>query len=259
VPFVTQYNASRCYTPSATVQTMPLSDLEAAQRHRYRLGGRDLVNVTAITGAFDPGDKAGAFAGAAVKLVKAGINYREEWKQKAETGDRIHGHLETWLKGQPIQQLDKDKGYVDALEKFITDYDVQPVEVEEIVLSEDGFGGRFDMIAQVRGRLMLCDLKSGKPHPVEHCLQLALYRYATGIGCYDPTSGALTGLRPLPAVDGCAALYVHEDGTYDFVEYPATRAVWEIGLGILRGLEWARSEQMKALVKGAREGNHASS
>ena len=47
-----------------------MTDLELAlNKHKYRLDGVDLVNVTAISGLLDDG-KSGAFAGAAVKLTK---------------------------------------------------------------------------------------------------------------------------------------------------------------------------------------------
>ena len=56
----------------------PPSDRELAEKHKYRLPNGDLaVNVTAISGLMDLG-KSSAFAGAAVKLTKAGEDYKQD-------------------------------------------------------------------------------------------------------------------------------------------------------------------------------------
>jgi hypothetical protein len=61
----------------------------AESRHSYRdpRSGERVISVTSVVGAFDPtGDKLGAGAGAAVKLTKLGIDYRQEWADKRELG-----------------------------------------------------------------------------------------------------------------------------------------------------------------------------
>jgi len=197
------------------------TDLELAGDHRYRLlNGELAVSVTTISGLMDDGKSMG-FAYAAVKLARDGLDFRTEWNARGARGTQIHSHLESFLRGESIEEAEDEKGYVDALAAFITDHDPKVIEQEAVVLSEIGYGGRFDLLFQAQrgeyeGLVILADLKTGKPHPVEHTLQLAAYRFADGIAEYDE-SGALAGIRPLPAVDKTMGLYVREDGTYDLI------------------------------------------
>jgi hypothetical protein len=229
-----------------------LSDLELAARHKYKLlSGQVVASVTQISGSLDLG-KSGAFAGAAVKLTKAGINYRTEWAARAERGTRIHGHMEAWLRGEAIEQLDEDAGYVDALEKFILEHDLEVLESEQVVLSSRGFGGRFDLIARIGSETALLDLKSGSAYPVEASLQLSAYRYADGIASYDE-DGTLFDLRPVPTVDWCACVYVRGDGTYRVARYPADETAFAAFCHLLDAFKWANSPEMKSLTQEAKK------
>ncbi len=226
------------------------TDLQLANKHKYRLPNGDIaINVTAISGLMDDG-KSGAFAGAAVKLTKAGENYRAVWSAKANRGTRVHGHLESFLRGEDIDQQEDEKGFVDALEAFILDHQPTVIAQEEIVLSNRGYGGRFDLLAEIAGETALVDLKTGSAYPKEAALQLAAYRYADGIATYGE-DGNLTSLYPLPDIDWCACLYVREDGTYDLVKYPADEDAFAIFCALLEAYKWTRSDSMKALVKEA--------
>ena len=74
--------------------TAPVSDLQLAEsRHRYKdpRTGQLTVSVTSVVGNLDTGDKLGAGAGAAVKLTKAGVDYRKLWNDKRDLGSRVHG------------------------------------------------------------------------------------------------------------------------------------------------------------------------
>ena len=226
------------------------TDLQLAAKHKYKLpNGEVAVNVTAISGLLDDG-KSGAFAGAAVKLTKAGKNYRAEWSAKANRGTRVHGHLESFLRGEDIDQQDDEKGFVDALEAFIVDKQPTVIAQEQIVLSNRGYGGRFDLLAEVGGEPALIDLKTGSAYPKEASLQMAAYRYADGIATYDK-DGNLATLDPIPEVAWCACLYVREDGTYDLVKYPANEEAFGIFCSLLEAYKWTRSDTMQSLVKEA--------
>lgn len=230
------------------------SDLSLALgKHRYRTpNGEIAVSVTAISGFIDDG-KSAAFAGAAMKL---GPGYRSIWKAKADRGTRVHGHLEKFLTGEDIDQADDEKGFVDALEKFIIEHEPAMVEQEAIVLSDLGYGGRFDLLATLADddhqSLGLIDLKTGSPYAVEHTLQLSAYRYADGIATYDE-DGNLSNLRPLPQIDWTACLYVADDGTYRLVRYPADETAFRAFCALLEAYKWTRTDAMKAEVKASKE------
>lgn len=219
-----------------------MTDLDLAGKHKYVTspGGAPGINVTTVSGLLDDG-KSGAMAGAAVRLTKTGYNYRAEWAAKRDAGTRVHAVCEDWLTGRESTVEDRDLGFVDALEKFWADHTPVRVECEAIALSQThGYGGRFDMVATLRdGRTLLIDLKSGRSYPTETTLQLAAYRFCDGIGVYD-ASGMLTGVRPMPQVDGCACLYVRPDGAYDLIERKADEHAFSMFCRLLDVYKWMK-------------------
>jgi hypothetical protein len=193
----------------------------AASKHRYtdpRTGER-YIGVTSVVGSFDTGDKLGAGAGAAVKLVKQGIDYRAEWNEKKNLGNRVHGYAQLWIEGRSADVLDSDAPQMNAFRQFINDYKPEWIEVERAVVSSLGYGGRFDAIAYFDGCFWLLDFKTGKPYKFELMLQLAAYRYMDGMIVYDE-EGWAKDLEPMPVVDKCAGLYLTADG-YQLVEVDA--------------------------------------
>ena len=65
-------------------RTGTLSDWEWATKHRYAVWPQGICapGVTTVTGLLDNG-KAGAFAYAAAKLTREGVDYKAEWEAKA--------------------------------------------------------------------------------------------------------------------------------------------------------------------------------
>ena len=220
---------------------MPKTDRELAENHRYKwLDGTPLVNVTAIAECLDPGDKAGRMAGAAAKIAAAGGNYRAEWNAKRDIGTRVHGYAEAFLAGQSAEVTAGDEGYADALEKFLTAEAIEPLEVEAILLSRHGYGGRCDLFATMNGTPSLLDFKTGGCYPTALTLQLAAYRYADGIAVYHP-SGTLDTLRERPKVDLTAGVYLHADGTYTIREVAADEVAFAHFVNLLAAHRWAKA------------------
>jgi hypothetical protein len=231
-----------------------LTDREQAfEKHKYRwTDGTPCVNVTAISGLLDDG-KSGAFAGAAVKMTRQGYNYRDEWDAKAERGNRIHAHCEAWLRGEDVDALSDEEGFLDGLELFMENSKPILLEQEEVVLSHWLYGGRFDMIVTMTDPFLgpqnwLIDLKTGKEYVVEHMLQLAAYRFADGMAVFDK-DGTLDRIKPMPNIDVTACLYVNEDGSYRLVPYPVTDTTFAYFTQLLTMYQWVRTPEMKTLIK----------
>lgn len=105
--------------------------------------------------------------------------------EAADRGVSVHALLEAWsLAGTPPSPQDfhqEDRGYVQALSKWILKANPEPVEVEQIVVSPaDGYAGRVDLKARVDGMLGTVDLKTavkGATYASVH-LQMGMYARA---------------------------------------------------------------------------------
>lgn len=224
------------------------TDLQLADYHKYRLLNGDIaISVTKLTGLLDDG-KAGAFAGAAVKLTKAGLDYRKEWAEKASRGTRVHDHALAWSNGETVDQQEDEAGYLDALERFIVERQPTWLEREEIVVSSRGYGGRFDMIVQMPDHdVWLIDIKTGRDYALEHTLQLNGYAFADGIATFDE-NGNLSGTRPLPPIHRAGDLYLGDNGTYRLIEYPLGERPFGLFCHLLE--TYKALQDVKSLLKG---------
>jgi hypothetical protein len=210
-------------------------------RHRYRdpRSGERVISVTSIVGAFDAsGDKLGAGAGAAVKLTREGKNYRQVWGDKAKLGTRVHSYASLWIAGQSADVLETDEGHADAFSLFCDEHSPEWLETERAVVSSLGYGGKFDAVVSMDDRWALVDFKTGRPWTVELALQLAGYRYADGMIVYD-AEGQAVDVEPMPHIDACAGLYLHEDGTYDLVWSDVDETTFEMFKHLLALKQWA--------------------
>lgn len=210
------------------------TDLELALAHKYKQANGSMgINVTSVTGMLDIDGKSSRMAGAAAKLTKEGKNHRHEWTDKMHRGTRIHAHCEAWLREEDVEAQPDEAPYLDALATFFKEKNPYPLEIERVVLSWQGYGGRFDFIARIGEKTILVDVKTGRPYPLEHAMQLAAYRYADGMAVYGD-DGNLLRVDPLPPIDAAGCLYLSDDGTYDFVIYDTSRAVHVLFCDLLR-------------------------
>ncbi len=181
----------------------------ASTRHIYRdpRTGERVISVTSVLNAFDPtGDKLGAGAGAAVKLTKAGIDYRREWNAKKDLGTRIHAHIGEWVLGEPVEVTEEDEPYLDCFSGFCRAKRPAWIETERAVIG-DQVGGRFDLVGEIEGDFWLLDTKTGKIYEIELELQLAGYASMHGMIVYDE-AGAAASLEPMPHITRWAGLYL---------------------------------------------------
>lgn len=179
-------------------------------------------------------------------------HYKGVWEAKRDRGSFMHAVNEAWVAGNTVEVPEDCAGYADALEAFWTDWKPEWVHVERTVVydhPEVGYGGTFDFIANLAGRDKLGDIKTGKNIYSEVLWQLAAYRYAQAMAVYDEI-GQFTCTEPMPEVDGCVVLHLHDDGTYTLLDVNVTRQHFDEFLALRRAwAAWDRGERIKKVGK----------
>lgn len=224
------------------------SDYELATlKHKYVVepGGKPQVNITAMAELLDLG-KSDAFAFKAAKLGTQG--WFQYIKDKQDTGTRVHGYMEAYILGNPIEARTDELGHVDAIEAWMNRDRPKLLAAEFIVVNPGvGYGGRGDLLVAINNEVWLIDLKTGKHFPVPHTLQLAALRYAER-AVYNE-QGMLTETMEMPHVDHTADLYTRNDGTFDLIEVPADYDAYDTFTDLVLAYHWATSPEMKKLTK----------
>lgn len=136
----------------------------------FQLAGHQVQGITSIIGNHD-GDKGGLIH-AAWKLGLEGINYREEWGQKAKTGTIAHEMIRADLLGL---EVDFRRFYPGGLvDRAMAGYEgfcewrddlvrFEPILIEHPLVSEHWpYGATLDLLAEVNEYLTLVDFKTGK-------------------------------------------------------------------------------------------------
>lgn len=116
-----------------------------------------------------------------VRLHRVGADAKRD--AGADRGTAVHQALRTYCEiGTPPKITDFEpqvRGYVQALCRWLLLMEPTPILVERIVGSPThGFAGRFDLLAEIDGRLILVDLKTSNRVYAEHHLQMAGYELA---------------------------------------------------------------------------------
>jgi hypothetical protein len=209
-----------------------------------------VASVSAVVGCFDSGDKLGRGAAAAVKLVKAGLDYRQLWDDKRDTGSRIHSFARLWLEGKSAEIPEQDVGHMDAFSRWCDLVKPEWVVAERAgvgsvvcpggpcaVCKDTGFlgyGGRLDAIGFWEELFWLGDFKTGNLYRRELTIQLAGYANLEGFINYDE-DGMVLDLDPMPHVDRWCGLHITPSGVEPLVVPHPTKVT----------AEWS-DEQMKA-------------
>lgn len=139
----------------------------------------------------------------------------------ANRGTAVHKLAEKLVNGERVTVPDELTGHVESYVRFLDEFDVRPVLVEQVIYSPThGYCGSFDLIAD------LLDPDDPEPDPAERrrvrwlldiktnrsgifgdiALQLAAYRYAEVWVDADGTE------YDMPEVDMCGGVHVRADG-----------------------------------------------
>ena len=155
--------------------------------HRYTVdGGPPLPGVTSILKLQDcliGGDLAAWGARTALDYLKGQPGDTEgalaSVSAARDLGTAVHADVERVLTGlRPIGSPE----HMTALTAFLVKERPEFLHVEQLVANVTvGYGGTFDFIARLRGKVAICDVKTGRLK-ASHRLQLAAYAAAERMG-----------------------------------------------------------------------------
>ena len=162
----------------------------ATPRGGYYVNGKRVPSVTTIGGRLQ--DQSGLIY-AAVKLAKAGIDYKTEWGWSAKVGTAAHFCAEEVLAGRalpnraaiaehlqvksiPDARYDNIQMATRSFNRWLHQIGYTKPQLEVNLISEEhGFGGTFDCLYETDKGYVLCDWKTSKLTTVDHMHQLAAY------------------------------------------------------------------------------------
>ncbi|MDQ5987359.1 MAG: hypothetical protein CSYNP_03099 [Syntrophus sp. SKADARSKE-3] len=227
--------------------------------HRYKMAGEKtyLISATACTGIIDKSrflipwavNLAGTFLKQFIENASVNQFSAEELlpvidealkqhtvkkEEAAGIGDLVHAWAESFAKsqieGSPMPEIadDLDERVINGINAFldwITTHEVKFIHSEKLVYSRlYGYVGTADAIAEVDGKKLLIDYKTGRAIYNEHHYQVAGYR-----GAYEEEYGPLWGAMILHFDKETGNLTKHEltddDQEKDFPVFTACLAI----------------------------------
>lgn len=180
---------------------------------------------------------------------------RAPWRNRekaADLGTLLHSATEAYVLGKPFPKVPKKaEGYMESFRAYLDAYTPEVIATEMSVYSRRWhYAGTLDRIEIVDGRRLLTDTKTGKVNErtgsgiyPEIALQLSAYRHA------EFAEGADGSEIEMPQVDGCAALHLRADGSFEFLDVRADEEVFQSFLHIAEAFRW-QEERSKTVLLG---------
>lgn len=196
--------------------------------HRYKLDGEWVPGVTTILGVLD---KPALRKWAAQQVAEYVAENREAvehlyaagpgpmvaalkempWQRArdaASRGTSLHDYAERIIRGEEVDVPDELVPVVENALRFMEDYRIEPVLVEQCVASRAHlYAGKLDLIADSTLGRAVFDWKSGKRIYPEACFQMNAYAFADFYGENGDE-------HPLPDTEGAYGVHIRADG-YD--------------------------------------------
>jgi hypothetical protein len=184
-------------------------------------------------------DKGTAVAKAYLTAHATGINDAAK-----ELGTKVHLYAEQLARGRELDLPGEHLLYVEAYRRFLEDWRPTFKSLEHYVANLSmGYGGTFDFIAEIDGRMTLGDNKTGKGVYPEVRLQLAALGHAEFLGIPgDPRQ------YPLPDFDQFVVLHVRPEAYergYQLYRVDLTSADYDAFCGALAIYRWDRQRPSK--------------
>jgi hypothetical protein len=142
---------------------------------------------------------------AAVQAMK-GAPWRQSNKA-ADLGSAIHAVADALASGAELPEIPAEaEPYIEQLLAAHGEHDIEVAATERTVCHlELGYAGTMDALIRTGGRLLACDIKTGKSVWPEAVLQLAAYQHAS----HWVTDA--DELEEMPQVDGAVVLHLRPD------------------------------------------------
>lgn len=157
--------------------------------------------------------------GIAEALADARLRHTDKRDEAAGRGTAVHETvLHALASGAVVPDMDSlsedEKGYAQAVIKWWLNVDPAP-ELSEVLVADVGSGiaGRFDLVANIKGKRTLIDLKSGAAVRVSASAQLAGYQALMERSGYGPVD---TSMVLLARADGSYVVSPGRAGPEDF-------------------------------------------
>lgn len=153
----------------------------------------------------------------------------------ADKGDLVHELIDSWNKGEAMEVPKGVSAQVNQFIAFMMERKPVFLENEVTVWSRTyGYAGTADWIAEIDGKVILGDNKTGKRVYTETGLQLAALSHADFIIRPDGTE------EPLPLIDGVAVLHIRPR-SWKYVPVGNDEANWKAFLAAREIYEWINS------------------
>ena len=160
-------------------------------------------------------------------LDDAHLSWRLARDKAATRGTAVHTHaLNALASGEAVpafeQMTGEERGYAEGITAFWLDHNPKVIAAEAVVADlELGVAGRFDLLAEINGRLLVLDAKTSKYLSAKFVAQIAGYQLLLERSGYDkPEAGAV--------------LQVREDGSYSLIELEVTEDDFTMALAVYR-------------------------
>ena len=221
---------------------MPKTDLRESNRRGgfyWDKQGKPYISVTTILGVLDKPALRWWFGREVYNamVVDPTLTQKEALgapyassKKAMGRGTSVHSIVENYKHTKTyMKRLPKDiKPYAEAFYTWFEDNNVEILENEKTVISEKyGYAGTLDLVIKYKekGRLMICDVKTGKDIYDEVFMQLSAYKQA-----FEEAGGEEVGIGVILLSTGKdgepTGKYKFEEGEYCFDEFLAARKLW---------------------------------
>jgi len=151
----------------------------------------------------------------------------------ADLGSAVHRLAEETSRGEQVSVTEEQAPFVAAYHRFLNDYSPEFKSLERMVFSEaHGYGGTFDWLAVIDGKLTLGDTKTSKAVYPETALQLAALGNADFIGLTDDERK-----YTMPRIEQYAVLHLRPEqyaSGYRLIEFHHIPEAFEAFLAALR-------------------------